>query len=257
MELYLDNAATTAIDNDVLIYNKPDEHKDINFFLETFSGRGFSDEPLQSRMTDIIMSLTYDIAFKIKKNESASIKEIYERIKFDINYDVKLSTYAIPYIMGEIKRFLRDDGPIKISRSIKELGIKIREVQRDYLTKHGEDIKISEIATILNVSIEDIAVALDATRPIDSIDEEAYEGDEKTSKISKISNNKDDVGDLINKITIKKLINELDSRQKQIIILRYFKEKTQTEVAKALGISQVQVSRIEKKILSNMREKIS
>jgi len=176
--------------------------------------------------------------------------------RFDTSFDVKISTFAVPYIMGEIKRFLRDDGPIKISRSIKELGIKIREVQREYLTKNGEDIKISEIATILNVSIEDIAVALDATRPIDSIDEEAYEGDEKTSKISKISNNKDDVGDLINKITIKKLIKELDSRQKQIIILRYFKEKTQTEVAKALGISQVQVSRIEKKILEEMRKKI-
>lgn len=177
--------------------------------------------------------------------------------RFDIRFEVKISTFAVPYIMGEIKRFLRDDGPIKISRSIKELGAKIREVQREYLTKNGRDIKISEIAKILNVSAEDIAVALDATKPIDSIDEDAYEGEEKESKISKISNNKDDVGDLINKITIKKLIKELDSRQQQIIVLRYFKEKTQTEVAKALGISQVQVSRIEKKVLLEMRKKIA
>ena len=177
--------------------------------------------------------------------------------RFDTSFEVKISTFAVPYIMGEIKRFLRDDGPIKISRSIKELGAKIREVQRDYLIKNGKDIKISEIAQILNVSTEDIAVALDATKPIDSIDEYAYEGEEKERKISKISNNKDDVGDLINKITIKKLIKELDSREQQIIVLRYFKEKTQTEVAKTLGISQVQVSRIEKKVLLEMRKKIA
>ena len=128
-----------------------------------------------------------------------------------------MSTFAVPYIMGDIKRFIRDDGPIKISRSIKELGAKISEVQREYLIKYGKDVKISEMAKILNVKIEDISVALEATRPIDSIDEDAYEGDEKESKISKISNKKDDVGDLINKITVKKLINELDEREQKII----------------------------------------
>lgn len=177
--------------------------------------------------------------------------------RFDTNFEVKISTFAVPYIMGEIKRFLRDDGPIKISRSIKELGAKIRDVQREYLTKNATDIKISDIAKILNVSIEDVNLALEASRPIDSIDEEVYEGEEKCSKISKISNKKDDVGELINKITIKKLIKELNPREQQIILLRYFKEKTQTDVAKALGISQVQVSRIEKKILLEMREKIA
>lgn len=177
--------------------------------------------------------------------------------RFDVNFEVKISTFAVPYIMGEIKRFLRDDGPIKISRSIKELGTRISEVQREYLAKNGKDIKIFELAETLNVNIEDISVALDATKPIESIDEEAYEGEEKESKISKISNNKDDVGELINKMTLKKLIKELNPREQQIILLRYFKEKTQTDVAKALGISQVQVSRIEKKVLLEMRKKIA
>lgn len=154
--------------------------------------------------------------------------------RFDTTYNVKISTFAVPYIMGEIKRFIRDDGPIKISRSIKELGAKISELQREYITKYGKDIKVSEISKILNVSTEDITVALEATRPIDSIDEEAYEGDEKQSKISKISNKKDDVGDLINKMALKKLINELDEKQQTIIKLRYFKEKTQMQVAKML-----------------------
>ena len=158
--------------------------------------------------------------------------------------------------MGEIKRFIRDDGPIKVSRSIKELGAKIRDVQREYLAKNGKDIKISELSKILNVSNEEIATALDAARPIDSIDEEAYEGEEKESKISKIGNNKDEVGDLINKMTLKKLINELDEREQKILAFRYFKDKTKTEVPKMLGISQVQVSRIEKKTLLEMRQKI-
>ncbi len=154
--------------------------------------------------------------------------------RFDVNFEVKISTFAVPYIMGEIKRFIRDDGPIKISRSIKELGAKISEIQREYLTKYGKDIKISEIAKILNTGIEDISIALEATKPVDSIDEDAYEGDEKESKISKISNKKDDVGDLINQITIEKLISELNEREQEIINLRYFKDKTQMEVAKML-----------------------
>ena len=154
--------------------------------------------------------------------------------RFDTSYEVKISTFAVPYIMGEIKRFIRDDGPIKISRSIKELGAKISEIQKEYLLKYGKDIKLSEISKVLNVSIEDISVALEAARPIDSIDEDAYREEEGQSKISKISNKKDDVGDLINKMTIKKLINELDEREQKIIDLRYFKEKTQTEVAKML-----------------------
>lgn len=154
--------------------------------------------------------------------------------RFDVKYEVRISTFAVPYIMGEIKRFIRDDGPIKISRSIKELGARIREIQREYLAQNGKDIKISEIAKILNTSIEDIAQALDASRPLDSIDEELYEGNETQSKISKISNNKDEMGELINKITIRKLIKELGKREKEIIILRYFKQKTQVEVAKTL-----------------------
>ena len=137
--------------------------------------------------------------------------------RFDVKFEVRISTFAVPYIMGEIKRFIRDDGPIKISRSIKELGTKIREIQRDYLAKNGKDIKISEIAKMLNTNIEDVAQALDASRPLDSIDEEIYEGDDTQSKISKISNNKDEMGELINKITVRKLINELEQREQEII----------------------------------------
>ncbi len=177
--------------------------------------------------------------------------------RFDVRFQVKISTFAVPYIMGEIKRFIRDDGPIKISRSIKELGVKIKELQKDYLIKNGKEIKISEIEKILNVSKEEIALAIDANRPLQSIDEEIYEDDNSSQKkISKISTNKDDVGELIDKITIRKLIRELKKREQEIILLRYYKQKSQVEVAKILGISQVQVSRIEKKILLEMRKKL-
>ena len=109
--------------------------------------------------------------------------------RFDINYDVRLSTYAVPYILGEIKRFIRDDGPIKISRSIKELAMKIKDIQKENLRKKGEEISICEIANILKVSKEEIAVALDSLRPLESMNEENYENDTGgETKISKMSN---------------------------------------------------------------------
>ncbi len=149
-------------------------------------------------------------------------------------------------------------GPIKISRSIKELLSKIKEVQREYLSKKGEDINISQIAKILKISKEEIAMALESERTLESIDEESYENDSNgETKISKISNGKDETALLIDKICVNSLIEELETREKQIILLRYYRGKTQTEVAKMLGVTQVQVSRLEKKILLNMREKMS
>lgn len=177
--------------------------------------------------------------------------------RFDFSFGVKFSTYAVPYIMGEIKRFIRDDGPIKISRSIKELNSKINELQNKNLKEAGQELSVKEVARKLNVSKEEVAVAIESARPLESINEGAYNEENGESKISKISNKEEDVNKLINKLTINRLIQELDEREKKIIILRYFREKTQTEVANLLGISQVQVSRIEKKILNSMRTKIA
>lgn len=177
--------------------------------------------------------------------------------RFDINYNVRISTYAVPYILGEIKRFIRDDGPIKIGRNIKELATKINEIQRQNINKTGEELKLKELAEKLEVTKEEIVFALDAIRRPESIDEEIYEETGGDTKISKISSNKDEEGNIINKICIHELINELNERERKIIILRYFKGKTQAEVAESLGITQVQVSRLEKKILTQMRRKIA
>ena len=160
-------------------------------------------------------------------------------------------------LFGEIKRFIRDDGPIKISRSIKELATKINEVQRQNINKTGEELQIGELAEKLDVTKEEIVVALDAIRKPESIDEEVYDELGGETRISKISTNKDETGSIINKLCVQELINDLEEREKKIIILRYFKGKTQTEVAERLGITQVQVSRLEKRILTEMRRKIA
>lgn len=131
-------------------------------------------------------------------------------------------------------------------------------MQRQSINEKGEELNLQELAKKLNVEKEEIVVALEASRKLESIDEELYDEDTRgESKISRITANKDESNSIVDKICVKELISELDTREKQIIILRYYKDKTQMEVAKALGITQVQVSRIEKKILLQMREKIA
>ena len=185
------------------------------------------------------------------------IKSIY---KFDLNLDYKLSTYAVPYILGEIKRFIRDDGPIKVSRSIKELNMRITELQKEYFNKNGRDITLEEISKELKITKEEITMAIDSARPVDSIENAKYT-DNKTDKtdsiLEQISTGKDEQNEITNKIVVKNLINELDTKEKEIIMLRYYKQKTQMQVSKIMGITQVQVSRLERKILNNMRRKLS
>ena len=175
--------------------------------------------------------------------------------RFDINFGYKLSTFAVPYIMGEIKKFFRDDGMIKVSRSIKELGAKVKEVGEEYLKKTGEVITIKKLSEILNVAEDDIFIAIDATRQVESINEVIFNNDSK-EKLEKIGVKTDEQNKIVDRLTINEMIEKLNNREKTIIKLRYFNEKTQTQVAKILGISQVQVSRIEKKILENMKEKM-
>lgn len=178
--------------------------------------------------------------------------------RFDASYDVKLSTYAVPYILGEIKRFIRDDGSIKVSRSIKELAMKIKDIQSRYSREKGEEITILQIAKELKVSKEDVAIALDSLNPTVSIYEDSYSNEEGgLTFLDTLSTNVDEAENLSNKLAIKQLIGNLEERERELILLRYYKNKTQLEVAKILGISQVQVSRIEKRILNSMKKKIA
>ena len=199
----------------------------------------------------------YDIEDLYQIGSIGLIKAIQ---RFDTSFEVRLSTYAVPYILGEIKRFIRDDGPIKISRSIKELNIKIIELQKEYLNKYGKEITLEQLAKELKTSKEDIAMALDSARPVNSIEDSQYR-DNKTDKtislIDQLSSGKDEENEITNRITIKNLISELKDNEKEVILLRYYKGKTQMQVAKILGITQVQVSRIERKVLDNMKRKLT
>ena len=132
--------------------------------------------------------------------------------RFDTNFEVKLSTYAVPYMIGEIKRFIRDDGPIKVSRSIKELGIKIKELQKEYLNKKGEEISIEKISKELKVSKEDITIALEAGKNIESLENATYTNHKDGNSISlkeQLSTNKDEAEIATNKIVLNELIKEM------------------------------------------------
>lgn len=171
--------------------------------------------------------------------------------RFDFEFNVELSTYAVQYMIGEIKKFLRDDGIIRISRKDKELGIKIKELDRIYMAKTGESLCISRLAQILELPEEEIYMAMEASKTVESINEKFdKDGNEL---IERIKSDEDEETKIINKLTISELIKKLNYRDREIINLRYFYDKTQSQVANILGISQVHVSRLEKKILNEFR----
>jgi len=175
--------------------------------------------------------------------------------KFDLSYQVKFSTYAVPMIIGEIQRFIRDDGTIKVSRSLKELGHKIRR-EKESLTKTlSRSPTVLEIADVLDISPEEVVHAEDAVRRPHSIHETVYqnEGD----PITLLDQLSEDEENWFNKIMISDIVKTLEPREQLIVYLRYYQDQTQAEVAERIGISQVQVSRLEKKILSLLKEQMS
>ena len=173
--------------------------------------------------------------------------------RFDKVYNVKLSTFAVPYIIGELKRHFRDDGIVKVSRSLKELNMKIEMLRKQY-EKEGKELTIEKIKEELKESKENILLALEAEREVKSIDEDMDDGSENMLiKQVKVESYEDET---IRKLVLKEELNKLEEKERNIIVLRYFYNKTQSQIAEQYGISQVQVSRIEKKILLKMRENI-
>ncbi|WP_270179124.1 RNA polymerase sporulation sigma factor SigF [Alkalihalobacillus sp. CinArs1] len=176
--------------------------------------------------------------------------------KFDLSYDVKFSTYAVPMIIGEIQRFIRDDGTVKVSRSLKETGNKVRKA-RDELSKTlGRTPTINEIAELIDVTPEEVVMAQEAVRAPSSIHETVYENDgDPITLLDQIADHSDT--SWFDKIALQDALQQLDSRERLIVYLRYYKDQTQSEVAERLGISQVQVSRLEKKILKEIKEQLN
>lgn len=176
--------------------------------------------------------------------------------KFDLSYDVKFSTYAVPMIIGEIQRFLRDDGTVKVSRSLKESANRIRRTKDELSKKLGRQPKISEVADELGISPEEVVFAQEALRTPTSIYETVYENDgDPITLMDQIADEEDNRW--FDKLALKEAITGLSERERLIVYLRYFRDQTQSEVAERLGISQVQVSRLEKKILKQIKSEMT
>lgn len=177
--------------------------------------------------------------------------------KFDLSYDVKFSTYAVPMISGEIKRFLRDDGMIKVSRSLKEMAYKAHCCREKLQGENGDEPSLGEIAKTMQVDKEELVLALEAGAEIESLHKTIYQKDgHEIQLLDKLEEKEEREEAVLNRMLLSQLLEQLRPEERQLIYLRYFANKTQTEVGKILGTSQVQVSRMEKRILEEMREKI-
>lgn len=177
--------------------------------------------------------------------------------KFDLSYDVKFSTYAVPMISGEIKRFLRDDGMIKVSRSLKEVCYKAYLAREKLEKELGRDPQIAEMAGEIGIPQEELMMALDSNVEIESLQKTIYQGEGNDIRlIDKLEEKKNRQEESLNRILLEEVLGQLAVPERQLIYMRYFQERTQTEIARELGVSQVQVSRMEKKILKRLRDKM-
>lgn len=192
--------------------------------------------------------------------------------KFDLSLGLQFSTYAVPMITGEIKRFLRDDGPVKVSRTIKENGLKVKLARQKLQAQEGREPTLQEITEATGLSREDVVVAMEASVEVESIYSAVYQDDGSevylVDKVVRGANG--GVGssvagafdcedrekeELLNHMLLRQLLDTLEPSERSLISMRYFQNKTQMEIASLMGISQVQVSRLEKKILLRLREK--
>ena len=177
--------------------------------------------------------------------------------KFDLSYDVKFSTYAVPMISGEIKRFLRDDGMIKVSRSLKEVCYKAYLAREKLEKELGRDPQIAEMAGEIGIPQEELMMALDSNVEIESLQKTIYQGEGNDIRlIDKLEEKKNRQEESLNRILLEEILGQLTVSERRLIYMRYFQERTQTEIAREMGVSQVQVSRMEKKILKRLRDKM-
>ncbi len=173
--------------------------------------------------------------------------------KFDVDFGVCFSTYAVPLIMGEIRRYLRDDGMIKVSRSIKENARRLRTVREEFWKDMGREPTVSELSEMSGIAVEDIVTAIEAGREVESIYKTMYESDGNEVLLLDMLGGEGETEEIVNRLMLEKMLSGLDEREKNLIRLRYFENKTQVQVAGDLGMSQVQFSRMEKKVLLRLR----
>ncbi len=237
-----------------------EHNKTIELILEAQKGNLHAQETLVNHNLGLVRSVIKRFANRGYEREDlfqlGCIGLIKAIKKFDISFEVRFSTYAVPMIIGEIKRFLRDDGIIKVSRSLKQTATRVKMTKEKLQKENGREPTLQEIADDMDVSKEEIVMALDSSAHPEYLYDVIHQDDgSPVHLIDKISE-RDTLEDseVIDKIVLQEAISKLEPRERQIIFLRYFKDQTQTEIAQVLGISQVQVSRIEKKVLQNMKD---
>ena len=224
------------------------------------NGDDFAKEKLISFNSPLIKSV-----IKRYLNKGVEYDDLYQLgamgfVKAINNYDptfnVKFTTYAVPMIAGEIKRFLRDDGTIKVSRSIKYMAIQVKNFISDYTKEHLNSPTLETISKSLNIEVNDVVLALEANVSPLSLNEKYNDSVDSMSLADKLTDSFS-VENLVNKLALRELIESLTAREKQVIIMRYYLDKTQSEIAKELGVSQVQICRIENKVLLEMNENLT
>ena len=177
--------------------------------------------------------------------------------KFDTSFEVKFSTYAVPMIAGEIKRFLRDDGMVKVSRTLKENCWKIHRETEGFRQQKGREPTIEELSELTGLLPEEIAMAIESAAEVESIYKTIPQKDgSEVCLLDRMESQGSGMQQLLNKVVLEQLLEELPQEERRLIVMRYLQEKTQSEVAKVMGVSQVQIIRLEKRILRQLREKL-
>lgn len=220
------------------------------------------DEKAMSELVEGNMGLCKSIALRFRDRgveyedllQLASIGMIKAIRSFDFSYNTAFSTYAVPLIIGEIRRFLRDDGIIKVSRSVKRLGADAMKKKEEFVRSFGREPKIAELAELCEVSTDELVYALDACCPVKSIYEPIGGDDDGASLSDLLTENEDGIGKMTDKIALSEAIKALPEQQRQLIYLRYVKEMSQENAGRILGMTQVKVSREEKKIIEALRK---
>lgn len=223
------------------------------------------DKEARDILTEKNMGLVHSIARRFQNRgvemedlvQIGSIGLLKAIDKFDTGYDVRFSTYAVPMITGEIKRFLRDDGMVKVSRSLKEEAARAYAVREELFFKTGREPALEEIAEELNIDREELVLAMESAVQIESLQKTIFQSDGSGISLEdKLPQEKNQQEEVLDRLLLEQMLGMLEPKERELIYLRFFMEKTQTCVAKKMGMSQVQVSRLEKKILSRLREKL-
>lgn len=173
---------------------------------------------------------------------------------FDTKFEVQFSTYAVPMIAGEVKRFLRDDGSIKVSRQLKSTASKIRQYIDEETKRTGESPRVEAVAAAFGMDEQELVFVMDSNKMPISIYERSDEQDERSQSLLDKLNDEDRTDEMIDRLVLRDFIRQLPEKERQLVLLRFFRDKTQSEIARVIGVSQVQVSRMESRILNKMRE---